>query len=171
MRVVHYPDPILLKPAPLVGVVTDEVRKKAAEMIPLMHLEDGIGLAAPQVGWAARLLVAWDGEEGTEPIVLVDPEILEKGGGLEDGNEGCLSFPGIFGTVARYQSVRVSATDLDNKPFEISAEGLFARVLQHEIDHLDGVLFVTRMKPADRAANKAKLEELAARYERRSTDT
>jgi peptide deformylase len=168
MRVVHFPDPVLLKPAPRVGVVTDEVRKKAKEMIPLMHLEDGIGLAAPQVGWSARILVAWNGEEGTEPMVLVDPEIVDKGGGLEEGNEGCLSFPGIFGTVARYRTVRVKATDLDNQSFEVEAEGLFARVLQHEIDHLDGVLFVTRMKPADRAQNKSKLDDLIERHERRS---
>ncbi|MSR74953.1 MAG: peptide deformylase [Planctomycetes bacterium] len=170
MRVVHYPESILLTPAPKVGKVTEEVRKKALEMVPLMKLEDGIGLAAPQVGWAARLLVACTGAEDDEPCVLVDPEIIDKSGGLVEDQEGCLSFPGIYGDVARYRCVRVRAHDLDNNVIEIDAEDLFARVLQHEIDHLDGVLFISRMNSEDRAKNKPLLAELVERHQKRGAE-
>ena len=171
MRVVHYPDPILLSPAARVGVVTDEVRLKALEMVPLMLLEDGIGLAAPQVGWGVRLLVACRGGDDDAPIILVDPEIIEKSGGLEEDQEGCLSFPGINGDIARYRNVKVRAHDLENREVVVEAEDLFARVLQHEIDHLDGVLFISRMSPADRQKSKPILAELVERHQKRSPDT
>jgi peptide deformylase len=163
LQIVYYPDPILLRRAAPVVAFDDELRRKSEEMVPLMALEKGIGLAAPQVGWSVRLLLAQpDGEKA--PTVLVNPEIVRKSGS-EWGEEGCLSFPGIYGDVLRAKKVVVRAADLAGAPLEIEAEDLYARVLQHEIDHLDGILFVTKMGPADRAQAKKKLEELRRRYE------
>jgi peptide deformylase len=163
LQIVYYPDPILLKRAATLVTIDDEVRRKAEEMVPLMALEKGIGLAAPQVGWGVRLLLAQP--DGDAPaVVLINPEITKKSGS-EWGEEGCLSFPGIYGDVLRAKKVWVKAMGLDGKVTELEAEDLYARVLQHEIDHLDGILFVTKMRPADRTQNKRKLEELRRRYE------
>ena len=163
MQIVYFPDPVLLRRASPIVTVDDEVRRLVDEMRPLMALEKGIGLAAPQVGWGVRVLLAQP-DSAKEAVVLVNPEITWKSGS-EWGEEGCLSFPGIYGEVLRAQRVRVKATGLDGNPLEVEAEDLLARVLQHEIDHLDGVLFVTKMRPADRAKAKRKLEELKRRYE------
>lgn len=170
LKLALYPDPVLVRPAEAISEITDEVRQKAEAMVPFMELEGGIGLAAPQVSWGVRLLLA--SEDGTpeETHVLVNPEIVWKGGGNEWGEEGCLSFPGIFGDVLRATQIRVQATDLDGKQIEIEAEDLFARVLQHEIDHLDGQLFINKMRPADKHANKAKLEELVQRFQARQQE-
>jgi peptide deformylase len=163
LQIVYYPDPILLKRAATVVTIDDELKKKATEMIPLMALEKGIGLAAPQVGWGVRLLVAQPDPEN-EAIVLINPEITKKSGS-EWGEEGCLSFPGIYGDVLRAKKVWVKALGVDGKEMQIEADDLYARVLQHEIDHLDGILFVTKMRPADRSQNKKKLDELRRRHE------
>jgi peptide deformylase len=141
----------------------EEIRRKVQEMVPLMALEKGIGLAAPQVGWGVRLLVAQP-DAAQPPGVLINPEIVKKSGS-EWGEEGCLSFPGIYGDVLRAKKVWVAAQDLDGKRIELEADDLYARVLQHEIDHLDGILFVTKMRPADRAQNKKKLDELKRKFE------
>lgn len=167
MRLVFYPDPVLLRPADRVLEVTEEVRSKAQEMVPYMVLEKGIGLAAPQVGWGVRVLVASETGDPKLAKVLVNPEIVDKGGGTEWGEEGCLSFPGIYGEVSRWKSIKVRALSLENEVIELEAADLFARVLQHEIDHLDGVLFVTKMRPADKAMNKQKLMELVRKHAER----
>ncbi len=164
MHVVYYPDPVLLKKALPIQTVDDEVRRKVAEMKPLMQIERGIGLAAPQVGWGARLILVNPTEKPEGTFVLINPEITKKAGS-EWGEEGCLSFPGIWGDVLRAKKVWVKALDVDGKPLELMAEDLFARVLQHEIDHLDGILFVNKMRPADQAVNKRKLEDLRRRFE------
>ncbi len=169
LQLTYYPEPVLLRKAAPIAVIDDEVRRKAAEMIPLMEVERGIGLAAPQVGWGVRLLLAKPEGEGEAPVVLVNPEIVKKSGS-EWGEEGCLSFPGIYGDVLRATDIVVKATDLDGKTVELAADGLFARVLQHEIDHLDGVVFVTKMRATDRKAAQKKLDELRARYEARLGD-
>lgn len=163
MQIVYYPDPILAGRAAPIVTIDDEIRRKAREMVPLMALEKGIGLAAPQVGWGARLLLAQpDPKKDVE--VLINPQITKKSGS-EWGEEGCLSFPGIWGEVLRAKKVWVTYQDLDGKRVESEAEDLYARVLQHEIDHLDGILFVTKMRPADRSQNKKKLDELKRRFD------
>jgi peptide deformylase len=163
LQILYYPDPILLARAAPIVTLDDEVRRKAREMLPLMALEKGIGLAAPQVGWGVRLLLAQSDSE--KPVsFLVNPEITRKSGS-EWGEEGCLSFPGIWGDVLRAKKVWVTALDLDGKRLEFEAEDLYARVLQHEIDHLDGILFVSKMRPADRSQNKKKLDDLKRKFE------
>jgi peptide deformylase len=160
---VYYPDPVLLRPAAPVKVVTPEVRAKSAEMVPFMELEKGVGLAAPQVGWSARVLVASEDGDGKKARVFINPVIVWKGGGNEWGEEGCLSFPGIYGQVLRAQKVRIQCLDLEAQEVTVEAGGFFARVLQHEIDHLDGILFITKLRPADKVANRPKLLELVRR--------
>lgn len=163
MKLVYYPDPILLRKAESVTVFDDVLREKISQMEPLLELEKGIGLAAPQVGWGVRLLLARPDGDPSKTVALVNPEIVRKKGS-EWGEEGCLSFPGIWGNVLRASWIKVKAQDTLGQPLEFEAEDLFARVLQHEIDHLDGIIYVSKMSPADQAVNRRKLEELRAKF-------
>jgi peptide deformylase len=156
-----YGDPILRRRAALVDSVTPEIRGVVADMIDTMYDEVGIGLAAPQVGTSLRLIVVGD-DETRAARVLVNPVIAEAGGEVT-AEEGCLSIPGIFAPVTRAAWVAVDARDLDGQPLTMKGHGLLARVLQHEIDHLDGVLFIDRLDPVtrDRIKRKIKKEGLA----------
>lgn len=171
MKLALYPDPVLVRPAAPIAEITETVREKAKAMVPFMELEGGIGLAAPQVSWGVRLLLASEEGAPEETRVLINPEIVWKGGGTEWGEEGCLSFPGIFGDVLRANQIRLKALDLDGAAQEIEAEGLFARVLQHEVDHLDGQLFFNKMRPADKLSNKGRIEDLIQRFEARQQES
>ena len=160
LKVRKYGDPALRKSAAPVGEVTQEVRKFIADMTETMYDEVGIGLAAPQVGISLRLIVISD-EEGRGVQALLNPAIVDRGGEVT-GEEGCLSIPGVFAPVTRAARVTVEARSVDDKPLTIEARGLRARVLQHEIDHLDGVLFIDRVDPMvrDRIKRKIKKEGL-----------
>ena len=120
------------------------------DMVRTMRAEDGVGLAAPQVAESLRLFVYWlpETEDHPEiaPKLLVNPEIKAVGNGVEDGWEGCLSLPGLRGIVPRFSRVKVRARDLEGEPVSLTADGFHARVLQHEYDHLDGVVFLDRME-------------------------
>lgn len=161
LKVRKYGDPVLRRRADEVGPITPEIRKIVEDMIETMYDEVGIGLAAPQVGIPLRLMVVTD-DESRAARALVNPAIVE-GTGQVTAEEGCLSIPGIFAQVARAAQVTVTARDLDGQPVTIRAEGLLARVLQHEIDHLDGILFIDRLDPLtrDRIKRKIKKEGLA----------
>ncbi len=159
MQIVYHPDPVLRRRALPIASIDDAVRARAAEMIELMHEARGIGLAAPQVGWSQRLaIICPSGDRGDERV-LINPEILEDDG-EETAEEGCLSFPKVFGNVARATWIRYAYTDLDGQRLEVEAEDLHARVVQHEIDHLDGIVFTMRMSPADRLGTKKAVREL-----------
>ena len=160
LKVRKYGDPALRKSAAPVGEVTPEVRKIIADMTETMYDEVGIGLAAPQVGIPLRLIVISD-EEGRGVQALLKPAIVDRSGEVT-GEEGCLSIPGVFAPVTRAARVTVEARSVDGKPLTIEARGLRARVLQHEIDHLDGVLFIDRVDPMvrDRIKRKIKKEGL-----------
>jgi peptide deformylase len=142
--------------------VTPEIRRMADDMIDTMHDEVGIGLAAPQVGIALRLMVVGD-ERGRDARALINPVITESGGEVT-AEEGCLSIPGIFAQVTRAEWVQLDAQDLEGHPVSIRGRGLMARVLQHEMDHLDGVLFIDRLDPLarDRIKRRIKKEGLAS---------
>ena len=157
LKVLRYGDPALRRRAAPVGEVTPEVRATIANMTDTMHDEVGIGLAAPQVGISLRLIVLAD-EDGRGVQALLNPAIIEHGGEVT-GEEGCLSIPGVFAPVARAAWVKVEARDVDGKPVAITARGLRARVLQHEIDHLDGVLFIDRVDPMTRDRIKRKIKK------------
>ena len=160
LKVRKYGDPALRKSAAPVGEVTQEVRKFIADMTETMYDEVGIGLAAPQVGISLRLIVIAD-EEGRGVQALLNPAIVDRSGEVT-GEEGCLSIPGVFAPVTRAARVTVEARAVDGQPLTINARGLRARVLQHEIDHLDGVLFIDRVDPMvrDRIKRKIKKEGL-----------
>jgi peptide deformylase len=152
--VLQFPDKRLREVSKLIEVVTDEIRALARDMLDVMYDEPGIGLAAPQLGAPVRLIVVdvhWT-EEGSarNPHVLVNPEILHAEGKIS-WNEGCLSVPEFQAEVERAERVRLRATDLDGKPLEIETSGLEAVCFQHEIDHLDGILFIDRISRLKRS--------------------
>ncbi len=176
LRLVLFPDPILREAARPVEDVGDEIRLIATRMIEIMREEDGIGLAAPQAGLGIRLFVCHvpplaggiEPEDGTQastsaPIVCINPEFTEFGQSRSAFEEGCLSLPGIRGDVVRPEVVRMRATDLEGKTFEIFASGLLARCLQHEADHLDGVLIVDKFSQMSRLKNRTRLRQLKGR--------
>jgi len=160
LKVLRYGDPSLRRTAEPVGDVTPEIRRIIADMTETMYDEIGIGLAAPQVGISKRLIVIAD-EEGRGVQALLNPAIVDRGGEMT-GEEGCLSIPGVFAPVTRAAWVKVEARSVDGQPVTINARGLRSRVLQHEIDHLDGVLFIDRVDPMlrDRIKRKIKKEGL-----------
>ena len=157
LKIRKYGDPALRRRALPIDEVTPDVRKLIADMTETMYDEVGIGLAAPQVGVSLRLVVVGD-EDGKGVRALLDPVIVEQGG-QATAEEGCLSIPGIFSPVTRAAWVRLEARDEDGQPVEIAARGLRARVLQHELDHLDGVLFIDRLDPVTRDRIKRKIKK------------
>jgi peptide deformylase len=157
LKVRRYGDPVLRRRAAPVQTVTADVRRLVDDMIDTMYDEIGIGLAAPQVGASVRLLVVGD-EEGRGAQALVNPTITAQGGKVT-AEEGCLSLPGIFAQVTRSEWVTLEAQDLDERLIAITARGLRARVFQHEIDHLDGVLFIDRLEPVVRDRIKRRIKK------------
>jgi peptide deformylase len=143
-------DPVLREEAGEVEAVDEEIRGLARDMFDTMYEADGVGLAAPQVGILKRLIVVDPREEGITPMALVNPRIVATGPESDRAEEGCLSIPGLREVVERKSTVTVEALDLDGEPIRVEAEGLHARVILHEIDHLDGVLFLDRVSPIKR---------------------
>jgi peptide deformylase len=140
--VITYPDPILLSQAQAVAKITWRVRRLARDMLETMYAASGVGLAAPQVGARQRVVVV---DAGENPITLVNPQVTAAEG-EQIGLEGCLSLPDLVGEVRRAQWVTVRGLGLDGKPIIVEGEGLLARALQHEVDHLDGILFIARVE-------------------------
>jgi peptide deformylase len=166
--VLKFPDPRLRETAKPVTEVTDEVRDLAADMCEVMYDEPGIGLAAPQVGESIRLVVVdteWT-EEGAErnPLILLNPELSEPEGSVT-WTEGCLSVPDFEAEVERAAEITLTASDLDGNPIEIRAEGLQAVCFQHEIDHLDGTLFIDHISRLKRTRYIAKRKKQLKREE------
>jgi peptide deformylase len=157
LRIRKYGDPVLRRRALPVGEVTPEVRTLIEDMTETMYDEVGIGLAAPQVGVSLRLVVVGD-EAGRGVQALVNPVITAQGGQVT-AEEGCLSIPGVFAPIARAEWIEVEAAGADGGPVRIRAHGLRARVLQHEMDHLDGVLFIDRLDPVTRDRLKRKIKK------------
>jgi peptide deformylase len=161
LRLRYYGDPILRRRAGEVRVFDAKLRETADAMLDAMAREEGVGLAAPQVGLDLRLLVALamrePGDEDAEPVVIVNPEILDRSRDTWVYEEGCLSIPGIRGDVTRPFKIRVRYRDLDGAQHTLETEGMFARILQHEIDHLDGKLFIDYLSPAEKALIKPRL--------------
>ncbi|MBL7224249.1 MAG: peptide deformylase [Candidatus Brocadiae bacterium] len=160
MEIVHYPDPVLRKKAAVVAEITDEVVARAREMLELMYEAQGVGLAAPQVGWSVQLCVVnQTPEKRANERVCINPVIVDTSG-EEVCEEGCLSFPEVRGNISRATRLTCRFYDLDGERHEVVAEGLLARMFQHEIDHLNGRLIVDRMTPASRLAVRSRLKDL-----------
>lgn len=165
LEVLTFPDERLRKVAEPVDKVDDEIKTLVENMFETMKDEQGIGLAATQVNVHKRVVVMDVSEEQNEPYVFINPEIIEKDGSTIS-EEGCLSVPNNYAKVDRAEKVKVKALDKNGESFELEAEGLLAICIQHELDHLKGVLFVDYLSPLKRDRIKKKLEKearLAAR--------
>lgn len=151
-----YGDPVLRQVATPVREITAEIKRIIADMTETMWHQVGIGLAAPQVGLPYRILVMDDGKGGAQ--ALINPEIESRSGTIRE-EEGCLSLPGVFGVIERSKTVTVKAMDAEGKPVSLEVTGLKARIVQHELDHLDGVLFIDRLPPVTRDRIKKKIQK------------
>lgn len=143
-------DPVLRGKAEAVEAVDEEVRRLVADMFETMREADGVGLAAPQVGESRRVIIVDPHEKDIQPFALINPAIEELGEELTKGEEGCLSIPGLQEIVERPARAVVKGLDEHGQARRIDADGLLARVLQHEIDHLNGILFIDRVSPLKR---------------------
>ncbi|MCU7853384.1 MAG: peptide deformylase [Candidatus Thiodiazotropha sp. (ex Monitilora ramsayi)] len=158
LDILHFPDPRLRNKAKPVAEVDDSIRRLIDDMLETMYEAPGIGLAATQVNVAKRLVVIDLSEDKNEPLCLINPEILEKDG-IEQMEEGCLSVPGIYEKVTRANHIRLRALDREGRPFEMEAEDLLAVCIQHELDHLEGKLFVDYLSSLKRQRIRKKLEK------------
>jgi peptide deformylase len=169
MQIVRYPDPILRLGGKPVERFDAELARTARAMFDVMYELRGVGLAAPQVGLALRLLVlnpTGERKSADQELVLVNPRI-EQRRDPEFGEEGCLSFPGIYAEVERAREAVVAWQDLDGREHRETLSGFLARIVQHETDHLDGVLFVDRLSPIDKLRVRPHLQELERRFKAR----
>jgi len=148
--------PVLRQKSPPVAQVDDAVRRLVDDLFETMRAAKGVGLAANQIGVARRVAVVDIGEEDPPPLVLINPVIIERGEEDETAEEGCLSIPEIFGDVERPARIVVEARDRDGRPYRATATGYKARAIQHEIDHLDGILFLDHLSAVKRALLVAK---------------
>lgn len=158
LEILHFPDPRLRTVAEPVVQVDDALRAIADDMVETMYAASGIGLAATQVNIHRRLLVVDVSEDKSAPMVFINPEITASSGAAEM-EEGCLSVPGYFDSVNRAEQITVRALNRAGEPFELQAEGLLAICIQHEIDHLDGKLFVDYLSSLKRQRLRKKLEK------------
>ncbi len=182
LSILQYGDPILRAKGKQIEKIDDHIRDLAADMIETMHAANGIGLAAQQVGDALQLTVLdvsqiedrpstlkLNGKDvdptASMPLVLINPEI-ELSGETETGTEGCLSFPEITGEIERAELAMARAQTLEGDKIEIEASGLLARAIQHEVDHLNGILFIDRMNSAAKAALSSRLKRLQKQTKR-----
>jgi len=158
--IVTYPNDVLTTRGARVEKIDADLRRLVADMIETMYAAPGVGLAAPQVGVSLQLAVVdiSVGEDPSQLLVLINPELVAQSGKQVD-EEGCLSFPGFTEMVERPMSVTLKAHDLDDRPFEVEAQGFLARAFCHEIDHLNGVLFLDRMSSLKRQLIRRKINK------------
>jgi len=163
LTILHHPDPRLRQKAQPVATFDEALQTLIDDMFETMYAAPGVGLAATQVGIALRLAVIDCSEDKTapQPIVMINPEIVERAE-REVMEEGCLSVPGVGEKVERFNRLRVRAVDRDGKPFEIDAQGLLAQAVQHEIDHLDGKLYIDHLSSLKRERLLKKLRKQQA---------
>jgi peptide deformylase len=169
LEILTFPDPRLRQAARPVEQVDDGIRRLVDDMLETMYEAPGIGLAAVQVNVAKRVVVIDLSEEQDQALCLINPEILASSG-EEQMEEGCLSVPGFYEPVTRAERVTVRALDRDGKPFELEADGLLAVCIQHEIDHLDGRLFVDHISSLKRQRIRKKLEKERRQPQTTSTE-
>jgi peptide deformylase len=164
LKIILWPDPRLKKISKPVEAFDENLRKLIERMFVLMRESKGVGLAAPQVGENIRLFVMNPNGEAGNDRVYVNP-LLSQGDGEEEGEEGCLSLPKVNINVWRNKTLKVQAQDAEGKSFEQTETGYLARIWQHEVDHLNGILLTDRMGPVARMANRKILRELEEKYE------
>jgi len=168
LRIVPYPHPALRFESRPVTNIDDSLRATVREMFALMYEANGIGLAANQVGIPLRFFIlnlTADPEQPEEERVFINPEIVKRHSS-EENEEGCLSLPGLYSKIRRARKIRVRGYDLEGNPIELEAEDLLGRAIQHELDHLDGRLFIDLLGPLGRNGINAKVREIEAGYRR-----
>jgi peptide deformylase len=170
MELKIYPDEVLRKKCAPLREVGDEEAHRMRQMLDLMYEEEGVGLAGPQVGWSVRVLTLDVEQDGSDPRIFINPRLVESEGQVEE-EEGCLSLPGLSAAVPRAERVRVVAFTLQGKRYEVQAEGLPARAWQHEIDHLNGILFIDRLSPTKRLGLRHRLKELEKMHAKQPAGT
>ncbi|MDP6184516.1 MAG: peptide deformylase [Gammaproteobacteria bacterium] len=158
LQILHYPDPRLRNVATPVTVVDDEIRQLVDDMYETMYDAPGIGLAATQINVHKRILVTDVSEINNDPVCVINPRIVASAGS-EQMEEGCLSVPGVFETVERAAQIRVQGLDRAGKAIEFDVDGLLAVCIQHEVDHLDGKLFVDYLSQLKRSRIRKKMEK------------
>jgi peptide deformylase len=158
LNVLHFPDPRLRTRAEPVEAVDDDVRRLVDDMFETMYAAPGIGLAATQVNVHRRVIVIDVSESKDQPLCLINPEITALDG-IEEMEEGCLSVPGVYERVSRADRITVSALDRDGAPYSLDAEGLLAVCIQHEMDHLEGKLFIDYLSEMKRGRIRKRLEK------------
>jgi peptide deformylase len=158
LEILHFPDPRLRIRAKSVAKVDDQLRRLVDDMLETMYAAPGIGLAATQVNVHKRVVVIDLSKEQNQPLVLINPEITQKQG-VEEMEEGCLSVPGVYERVERADRITLRGLGRDGQPFELEADGLLAVCIQHEIDHLNGRLFVDYLSQLKRQRIRKKLEK------------
>jgi peptide deformylase len=159
LTILEFPDERLRKKAAVVKTVDDKIKKLVDDMLETMYESKGVGLAATQVDVHQRVIVIDVSEEKNDPLFLINPEIIEKDG-IKESEEGCLSVPGFFEKVKRAEHVRVKALNREGQSFEFEARDLLAVCVQHEMDHLNGKLFVDYISSLKRQRIKKKLEKI-----------
>ena len=167
LKIVKYPHPALRTKAKPVAAIDKDVQLAAGQMLDLMYANEGLGLAAQQVALDYQLLVInFEGDRGRpdQEVVAINPVVVESKGVVKD-REGCLSFPGLYQDIRRAKAVKVQYYDLAGQAKEMTCTDLAARVWQHEIDHLNGVLFIDKMGPLARHASRKDLEQLIDEFE------
>lgn len=157
-RILHYGEPQLRQPTKTVTEINDDIRQLIRNMFETMYAANGCGLAANQVGFGERLAVI---DLGEDPLVMINPRII-KSSGKESCEEGCLSFPGLREIVRRAKNVTLEAIDIEGNLYQLDARDLLARAIQHELDHLDGVVFVDRISKARKLQIKKQLQRIEA---------
>jgi peptide deformylase len=158
LTILEYPDPRLRTRAKPVAAVDARIRRLIEDMFETMYAAPGVGLAATQVDVHERVLVLDVSQERNQPLAFINPEIIAREG-IAEGEEGCLSVPGIFDLIDRSARIKVRALDREGQPFELDAEGLLAVCIQHEMDHLEGKLFVDYLSELKRGRIRKKLEK------------
>jgi len=164
-RITHFPAEVLARRATPIEKIDDDVRRLVGKMIDIMLDNKGVGLAAPQVGVSLRLFIISLNGTRENVRVYVNPTVTPAGE-VDATEEGCLSVPGIFTKIRRFKKCAVSATDLEGSQFSEEAEGLYARALQHEYDHLEGATIVSRMSQTARIVHRKQLKRLAGQHEK-----
>lgn len=158
LTILEFPDERLRKKAVAVETVDESIKRLVSDMFETMYAAPGIGLAANQVNVQKRVIIIDVTEEKNSPLCFINPEILDKQG-TKEMDEGCLSVPGVFEKVRRAEKLRVRALDREGNPFELEADGVLAICIQHEMDHLEGKLFVDYLSPLKRQMVRKKLKK------------
>jgi peptide deformylase len=162
MKIIKYPNTILRHKAQRIDEIDNEIKRCADDMIERMYLDEGVGLAAPQVGISKQIFVM---DIGQGPKIFYNPEIIQKGDEVETVEEGCLSIPGVRIDVTRPSRIIIRGLNEQGEQEEVEAEGILARVIQHEMDHLNGVLIIDHASSLQRTLLKSKLKKLEKQNE------